>query len=383
MLTEHAARIRTTSQIAEAVQQSAISFVIVPTPSEDSGEFSTKFVESACSAIGEALAEKDDFHVVALVSTVLPGNSRERIIAALERSSGKKCGIDFGYAYNPSFIALGSIIKDTLYPDMHLIGESDTKTGDILQAFYEHADNNSAPMQRMSIESAEITKIALNSYVTMKITFANMLADFAHQVPRANVDDVTRALGADSRIGKKYLKAGMGYGGPCFPRDNRALSSAMQRFGVQQDITAAVDTYNERMIDIVWDKAVSALPQNSSVAILGVSYKPDTPHTDEAQGLKMLHALQKRGTNIIVYDPPPSADPSKLADVVVVASIAEALDRDDACFISYLSEGFNTLPELLSHRVKPITVIDPWRAYPSLSTLPHVTYIPLGIGPRD
>lgn len=382
LLRENSERIRTVPTTRECVLQSDISFIIVPTPSAADGTFSTKFVEAACREIGRALREKAGYHLVVVVSTMLPSDSVERIIPVLEAESGRRAGEDFGYAYSPSFIAIGSIIRNILKPDILLVGELDSRSGALLEAFYEQIRMNDAPVERMSIESAEIAKIALNSYVTQKITFANLLADLCSRIPNADVDSVTTALGKDRRIGPAYLSGGMGYGGPCFPRDNKAFSQAASRRGVMQHVAEQVHEYNEGIIDKVFDFVFSAIPRQSTVAVLGLSYKPNTYLTDEAQGLKMVEKLLKEGFSVVWYDPPPMAAPEATSTKARrVDTLEEALRDADVCFISYPSKDFDELPALAEKRRRPLTVVDPDRRYRHLAGLtPHIRYIPFGIG---
>ncbi len=382
LLSENGARIRTTASTAEAVAQSDITFIIVPTPSVPDGSFSTKFVESACADIGAALKSKDGYHLIIVVSTILPMDSQERILPVLEDASGKLAGTDFGYCYSPSFIAIGSIIRNILFPDFCLVGEYDKKSGDIIGAFYEKLRMNNATVERMSIESAELAKIALNSYVTQKITFANLLTDICSQLSNADVDSVTTALGKDRRIGSAYLKGGMGYGGPCFPRDNKAFSQSASRYGVMQQVAEHVHAYNEGIIDKVFDRVFKSMPKSSTVAVLGLSYKPNTYLTDEAQGLKMVQKLLKEGYSVVWYDPPPMARRDETpSEARRVDTLDEAVRQADACFISYPSEDFDSLPALVKTLDKPFTVIDPDRRYRDLAGRgPNIRYVPFGIG---
>src|SRR5207245_1039686 len=154
---------------------------------------------------GRALAQKADYHTVVLTSTVLPGASRYGLLPIHERSSGKRCGDDFGFCYSPEFVALGSVIRDFLHPDFLLIGEYDRRSGDELEAHYRDIVVNGAGAARMSVENAELAKISVNAYVTTKITFANMLAEICDRMPGGDVDVVSNAIGLDSRIGRKYL----------------------------------------------------------------------------------------------------------------------------------------------------------------------------------
>ena len=210
LLQKNATRVRAVTDLREAVFWSDITFVIVPTPTDETGGFTPQYVLDVCEGIGRAIAEKGAYHLVVVTSTVMPGHSVERIIPALETASGKTCGKDFGYCYNPEFIAIGTVVRDLLNPDFILIGESDKKAGDALNTFYTQATPGVA-VKRMNPTSAELSKLSLNVFVTMKISFANSLAELCERYPGADVDAVTEAIGTDSRIGKKYLRAGVGY----------------------------------------------------------------------------------------------------------------------------------------------------------------------------
>jgi nucleotide sugar dehydrogenase len=208
-------RISATQDYEKAILNSDITFIVVPTPSEEHGGFSNKYVIEAGKSIGEVLKKKSSFHLVVLTSTVVPGSTEGELLPVLEKYSEKKCGVDFGLCYNPEFIALGNVIQDFLNPDFVLIGESDPHSGEILESLYKEVCENNPPVKRMSIINAELTKIALNTYVTTKISYANMLAEICEKLPGGNIDVVTSALGLDRRIGSKYLKGALGFGGPC------------------------------------------------------------------------------------------------------------------------------------------------------------------------
>ena len=152
------------------------------------------YAKEAFAKIGRALTKKDGYHIVVMTSTVLPGGTEFRLLPILEQESGKKCGPDFGLCYSPEFIALGSVIKDFLSPDFVLIGEVDDRSGAALEVFYQQVCINNPPAARMSIANAELTKMSVNSFMTMKISFANMLAGLCDRIPGGDVDNVTSAL---------------------------------------------------------------------------------------------------------------------------------------------------------------------------------------------
>ena len=217
MVSENADRISATLDFDEAISNLEVSFVIVPTPSEDSGAFSTAYAEEAFAKIGSALKKKNGYHVVVLTSTVLPGATRATLLPILEKSSGKKCGPDFGLCYSPEFIALGTVLRDCLNPDFYLVGQFDEKSGDFLEEINAAVALNGAKSLRMTIENAELAKIAINGFVTLKISYANMLGEICERLPGGDIDAVSDALGMDKRIGRAYLTGGFGFGGPCFP----------------------------------------------------------------------------------------------------------------------------------------------------------------------
>src|SRR5262249_54994579 len=149
------------------------------------------------------------------------------------------------FCYNPEFIALGNVVRGLLEPDMVLIGESDARSGDLLERLYLKYNTNRPKIARMSLTSAELAKISVNSYVTMKISFTNQLRIVAEQFQDTNIHAILEAIGSDSRVGHKYLRPGLSYGGPCFPRDNRLVAYAAKQVGLSAPLAEATDAVNE------------------------------------------------------------------------------------------------------------------------------------------
>ena len=297
-------RLRATGDFAAAIAASEISFVIVPTPSGVDGHFSNRFVLDAVRRIGAALRGTDHYHVVNITCTVMPGSTGGEIRAALEAASLRQVGVDVGLTYNPEFIALGSVLHDLLHPDMLLIGESDPRAGDVLQAVYQATVHGDPPVQRMGWINAELTKLAVNTFVTTKISYANMLAELCEQLPGADVDVVTTALGKDRRIGGKYLRGALGYGGPCFPRDNVALAALARSVGLRAEVAEATDSVNRRqagrVVDMV-NRLAGGRP--TVVAVLGMAYKPDTAVVEQSQGILIAAGLSAAGHAVLIADP--------------------------------------------------------------------------------
>jgi len=380
-------RIRATDSHEEAVLNSDISFVIVPTPSDERGAFSLQYAEWAFKEIGKAIGKKQGYHNVVLTSTVLPGATRQALLPVLARESGKKAGKDFGLCYSPEFIALGSIINDFLNPDFTLIGEFDDKSGSQLEELYSAVMTNDAPAARMSLENAELTKISVNTFVTTKITFANMLAEICEKLPGGNVDVVTNALGLDSRIGRKYLTGSIGYGGPCFPRDNVALSFIAKELGVESSIAETTDTANRAIAAKVTQKFLPLIRKGGTVAVLGLSYKPFSHVTEESQGVYIAQQLSKQGLRVVAYDPMSGemALEEIRRNIVVLDSLDECLNQAEAVLITTPDPIFKKLTaESFKNEWSEVLVVDFWRILQEqLENASNIKYIAVGRSEDD
>ncbi|CAF3776514.1 unnamed protein product [Rotaria sp. Silwood1] len=290
LITQYKANIEVTMDYEKGISETDMTMIIVPTPSDpNTGFFSNDYVLSAIKAIGEVIKSCNKYHQVVVTSTVMPGSMDGIIRDTLESSSGRKVGChdnEIGLAYNPEFIALGQVIRDMLNPDFILIGESDKHIGDALEALYlKTAAKRPLPFHRMNFVNVEITEISINTYVTTKITYANMLSELCENLPGADADIVSAAVGSDSRVGNKYLKGALAYGGPCFPRDNRAFAALAKSVFANALLAEATDQLNnyqiERLLRIcgqIAEFSFGDVPQiKLKVGILGLSYKPDTP----------------------------------------------------------------------------------------------------------
>ncbi|MFC1485565.1 UDP-glucose dehydrogenase family protein [Candidatus Latescibacterota bacterium] len=373
-------RLSATLSHQEAIVNSDVSFVVVPTPSDEKGAFSLQYAAWACKEIGRSLYEKDSYHLVVLTSTVLPGSTRYGLLPVLERESRKKCGKDFGLCYSPEFIALGSIIHDFLNPDFTLVGEFDKKSGALLETCYKKIMVNNPPCKLMSIENAELAKIALNTYVTTKITYANMLADLCERIPGGDVDVVTEALGTDTRIGIKYLKGAFGYGGPCFPRDNVALSYFARTLGTKADIAEATHFYNKAMVGKIVEKLKKEIHHGDTVAILGLSYKPYSHVLEESQGVYLAQALIQAGIRVVAFDPLAGeiANVELEGSVLIFDSLQDCLDQADIVLITTPDPAFKVI-DIDDFKGRKVTVVDFWRILSNrLSDSSNIRYIPYG-----
>jgi UDPglucose 6-dehydrogenase len=313
----------------------------------------------------------------------MPGDTM-KLKNLIEEISGKVAGKDFGICYNPEFIALGSVIRDFLNPDFVLIGEYDKRSGDILEEMYKSVCLNNPPIMRMNIINAEIAKIALNSYITMKMTFANFLAELCERYEGADVDVITRAIGTDSRIGVKYFKGGPSYGGPCFPRDNRAVALVAERVKVNSTLPKLIDSLNKHHTERIAEIIRQNLKENSTVSILGLTYKPNTNVIEESVGINLSNILLKSGSyNLKLYDPLAKDSLKQVFDdkrVRICEDIHEAIKDTDAIVITVLHKEFKELPNIIKDD-REILIIDCWRNFRNKFSN-KVKYHALGIGKK-
>ncbi|MFC1943189.1 UDP-glucose dehydrogenase family protein [Chloroflexota bacterium] len=379
--------ISATGDYQYAVQNSEATFIVVPTPSQANGSFLTKYVEAAAEQIAAGIKNKNNYHLVVLTSTVLPGATEDRIKTLLEKVSGKKCGSDFGLCYSPEFIALGSIIRDFLSPDVILIGESDPKSGELLEEVYQNVCENNPPIVRMSIRSAELAKISLNAFVTMKISFANTIAELCENLPDGDSEAVTRMLGFDSRIGRKYLSGALAYGGPCFPRDNKAFAFFARQIGCEARLSEATDKenkhQNERIVALVKQKVGDI--RGKMIAVLGLTYKPDTDVTEESAAVKIADALAKGGARLSVYDPAGMENARQVLGekgISYTASVKECLKGADLCILATPWPEFKSLrPEDFTTSMQRPALLDCWRIYDRTEFSKKMEYTTIGFYP--
>jgi len=375
-------RLSASQDYRDAIHESDVSFLVVPTPSMPDGHFSSDFVQDALRHLAAALKESGkSYHLLAISSTVSPGTTDRTLIPLVEAMSGRRLNAGFGMCYNPEFIALGTVISDFLSPDLVLIGESNDFAGEQLVKIYERVCENRPYFARMSIVSAEITKLSINSYVTMKISFANTLTTICEAIPGADIDAVTTALGADRRIAPHYLKGGLSYGGPCFPRDNRAFVAFAREHQQDAVLAKATDAVNQTQIAHTVAKILSHLGAGDRrrVAILGLAYKANTPVIEESAGVRIIEALLNDDVEIIAYDPVAlDGVRGRFGDKIAYASsVKECFTQSPLCVITTADDRFRAISaDDIVHT--PTTIIDCWRILRPSRLGDRVKYVALG-----
>lgn len=367
-----------TADPVQAVRDTDLTFVIVPTPSNTLGGFSLRHLLHACDDIGAGIRAKSAEHTVAIVSTVLPGSSDAVLIPRLEQASGRTIGAGLLYCYNPSFIALGEVVKGFEQPDYLLIGEADPRAGDIVLAIHKSIVKVNAPVARMTPVEAEIAKVASNTHETMRVSFANMLLTVCSEVPGANVDRITDALA--HRMGRRFFKGAVPYGGPCWPRDNQAFSAFIDMVGAVSTLPRAVDTFNDEHARYVLRKILELSSPGDTVGLLGVAYKPGTPVVERSFGLDLARWLVRERRSVIAWDPLAIDEARRvLGDRIAFEPVIEdCLRRSNVAVITI---PVRELQHVNWASGSHLRMVDCWRCLPADVAVCFAEYVALGRGP--
>ena len=292
-------RLSFTTDLASAVADADAVFIAVGTPSRrGDGHADLRYVEAAAADIARALT---GYTVIVTKSTVPVGTGRR--VAQIIRETNPTA--DFDVASNPEFLREGSAIPDFMRPDRVVIGAETDRARSVMQSLYRPLYLLETPVVMTTLETAELTKYAANAFLATKITFINEIADLCEKVG-ANVQDVARGMGLDGRIGKKFLHAGPGYGGSCFPKDTIALVRTAQEYGSPARIVETVVQVNDRRKGAMASRVMTAAGgsvRGKTVGVLGVAFKPNTDDMRDAPSLAIIPALQDAGANIRAFDP--------------------------------------------------------------------------------
>ena len=284
------------TSLSESIHKADIVFITVGTPSrrlEDDADL--KYVWAVAEEISDNIKK---YCLVVTKSTVPVGTSKE-IKRIIEKTVPKE---NFDVVSNPEFLREGSAINDFMRPDRVVIGVDNKKSENIMRELYRPLYLRETPLFVTSIESSEIIKYASNSFLATKISFINEVSDLC-EVVGANVQDVSDAMGIDQRIGPKFLNAGPGYGGSCFPKDVKAFISTAKKFDTNLSIINAVHESNKKRVIKIVDKIEKNTKKNSSLTILGLSFKPNTDDIRESTSIKIANLLNEKGYQIKCYDP--------------------------------------------------------------------------------
>lgn len=294
-------RLHFTTSLAEGIAHADVIFIAVGTPSNGDGGVDLSYVYDVAGQIGKHL---DHYAVVVTKSTVPVGTSRQVGNIIAQRLAERHADVEFDIVSNPEFLKEGAAIKDFMSPDRVVVGVENERARRIMARLYKPFMFISDRVIYMDIASAELTKYAANAMLATRISFMNEIANLCDKVG-ANIDSIRKGIGTDARIGSKFLYAGCGYGGSCFPKDIRALAETGRSVGCRMEIIEAVNRVNIRQKSIVVERLREHFGSLDSlnIAIWGLSFKPETDDMREATSLVVIDELLQSGANIKAYDP--------------------------------------------------------------------------------
>jgi len=351
-----------------AVLNTDATFITVGTPSLSDGSTDLTFVQEVSKEIGEALKLKQSYHLIVVKSTVPPGTTENVVKPILEKHSRKEAGEDFGLAMSPEFLREGSSMYDVANPDRVVIGEFDKRSGDILEELNRKLYKNKVPILRMSLPSAELAKYASNAFLATKISFINQIANICERISGVDVVEIAEAMGLDPRIGPGFLKAGAGWGGSCFPKDAKALVAISRKLGYVSKLIEDVISINfmqaRHMVELAEEELGNL--EGKKIAILGLSFKPNTDDIREAASLRIIELLLSEGAKVTAFDPVAIGRVKKvLGDRISYANnVYECLENADCCMLVTEWDEFKKLQpsDFIKWMHKPL-LIDGRRIY--------------------
>ncbi len=297
-----AGRLHFTTDLTSCLDDVEIVFSAVGTPPDEDGSADLRYVLEVARTVGRHINK----HVVLVTKSTVPVGTAKKVRAAVQEELDKRgVNVEFDVASNPEFLKEGAAIKDFMAPDRVVVGVESERARKLMEKLYRPFTLNGYPILIMDVPSAEMTKYAANAMLATRISFMNDIANLCERVG-ANVDHVRKGMGTDSRIGSRFLYAGCGYGGSCFPKDVKALVHTGIENGYHMQVIEAVEAVNEKQKHIVFDKLKEAFNGNlkgKTIAIWGLAFKPETDDMREAPALVVIRQLLEAGATVKVFDP--------------------------------------------------------------------------------
>ena len=287
-----------------SIKNSDIIFITVGTPQKSNGAIELTIIKKAIASVGKIISKSKKNPIIFIKSTVIPGTLENTLLPILEKESGKESGKEFGLISNPEFLQESTAIRDTKFPHVIVLGGTEKKYLKKAKIFFNILHPN-IPIIITNYQTSEMIKYANNSFLATKISFINQISSICQNIPGANVDDIAKAIGLDSRIGKLFLNAGPGYGGSCLPKDVKAIMNFSLKTGTTPLFLEAVEKINEQQIVNIMkliEKNCGNL-KGKNIAILGLAFKPNTDDIRDSISLKIIKILLKKHVIITVHDP--------------------------------------------------------------------------------
>jgi UDPglucose 6-dehydrogenase len=356
LLKAHAGKnLRATVDYDDAIANSDISFICVPTPTDESGKIDLRAIKEASRSIGERLKNKTSYHVVVVKSTVVPQTTQSVVTPILEEASGKKAGVDFGVGMNPEFLREGKAIYDFMNPDRIVIGGDDPKAQSIIKGLYE---GYTCPILEVDTKTAEMIKYVSNSFLATKISFSNEVGNICK---RLGIDTykVMEGVGLDTRISPHFLNSGLGFGGSCFPKDVKALIGKAADVDYEPVLLKTVLRVNESQPEMLLRLLKKHVPdlKGKRIAVLGLAFKNDTDDIRESRAIPVIGSLLAEGARVAAYDPMAAGHMKTVyPNIEYYKSADDALAGADACIIATEWAEFRKLNGQFAKMKKPVVI---------------------------
>ncbi|MFH5801511.1 UDP-glucose 6-dehydrogenase AglM [Haladaptatus sp. CMAA 1911] len=342
----------------DAIRETDMTFLALPTPSRPDGSIDTSIIEAGARSLGEALTSKEDYHLVVVKSTVVPGTTEEVLGTIIEDASNMTLREDFDVAMNPEFLREGSAVEDFLGPDKVVLGTENDRANERLSSVFEPLVNSSAPaVVETGIREAEMIKYANNAFLATKVSLVNELGNIC-KVYEVDAYEVMDAIGLDDRIGERFLRSGVGWGGSCFPKDTAALVAAAHNRGYEPSLIEAAIEVNEKQ-----PQRLLALLENhvhldaKRIAVLGLAFKPGTDDVRNSRAIPIIDELQNRGATVVAYDPVATENMREhFPDIVYTESATAALDDADGVLVVTDWDEFAALDDEFELMTDPVVV---------------------------
>ncbi|MCX6718076.1 MAG: UDP-glucose/GDP-mannose dehydrogenase family protein [Candidatus Staskawiczbacteria bacterium] len=385
--------ISATSDLKSAVLNSDITFITVPTPSQNDGGIDLSFIKKISHQIGIALLQKNKYHLIVVKSTVVPETTQDIVIPLIEKYSKKNVG-QFGVCMNPEFLREGGAVYDFMNPDRIVIGQLDKKSGDKLAEVYK---NFKTDILRTSLNNAEMIKYTNNALLATLISFSNEIANICQQTPGTDAFEVLKGVHLDKRFNPilnnkrvnpnflTYLWPGCGFGGSCFPKDVKALAAFAKKKNYNPLILSAVLDVNKKQplqLSSLAEKNLGTL-ENKKIAVLGLAFKPNTDDTRESPAISLIKELISKKAKVSVYDPIVNSNniksPLSGLNFKFANSLDDAIKGKDACLLVTSWQEFkNITPELLKNGTKNPLLIDGRGFFDKKEFEGKTNYLPIG-----
>ena len=358
LVAEHAGRRFRASTSYDVLSETDVTMLAIQTPSNPDGSIDLSAVEAGVRSVGEALATTDGYHLVVVKSTVVPGTTDERLVPILEDSSGRTVGEELGVAVNPEFQREGSAVADFRDPDKIVLGtDGDERAATLLRKLYEPLVTGETALVETGRREAEMVKYANNAFLAAKVSLINDIGNICKELG-VDAYEVADALGEDDRIGERFLRSGVGWGGSCFPKDVDAIVQSARAAGYEPamlDAAVAVNNEQPRRLLSLLDEHVNV--EQKRVAVLGLAFKPGTDDIRNSRAIPVLEGLRDRDAEIVAYDPVAAGNMrERFPDIEYANSAPAALEGADGAVVVTGWDEFGALDGAFDAMASPVVV---------------------------